>query len=73
MEKYDESTTSTQTRDNIVKLVYYIDPAGNRTWNLRDGDTVKSVCNPPDHKGRQYWCDCLKLLLCILQSLYFED
>lgn len=38
----NEGNTNTQTRDNAEKLVYYIDPPGDRNRDLRDGDIMKT-------------------------------
>lgn len=36
----NDATTTTHTRDIIYMLVLYIDPAGIRTWDLGDGETM---------------------------------
>lgn len=37
-----DCTTNNQTQDNIERSVFNIDPAGTRTWDLLDSDTMKT-------------------------------
>lgn len=56
--KRKQHTTNTPTRDNIEKLVILL-WSGDRTWNLRDGDTMKSGMQAnKKHESRQcsYFC-----------------
>lgn len=46
----NDSTTNTQTWNSTQNIVFYIDPAGYQTWDLRDGDNMKTG-KLHDHEG----------------------
>lgn len=46
----NDITTNTHIRDDIKKLVIFIDRVGDRTRDLRDGDIIKIVQNPHTQK-----------------------
>lgn len=55
MDPVSITTTVQQThRSETInrKVSFYINPAGHRTPDLKDGDIMKQVCKLRDHSGR---------------------